>query len=214
MCWSPSMPITCRSIVRRRSTSGKAFTSTVRRWPTGSGGRRSSCVRSANAFWRFFGLRRNCSPTRRRRLCSIPVEGERRPGSSGPMRATTRPLAAPGRRWSPIGSRTAGRATAPSVISAIIEASCNATAMPAIASLRRSTRQLAAARRMLGAPAPPVLRSPRQRRVGRGERDSRADEIVMGHRRRGARPTAGSATGDAARDIGRCDADVVRLLGV
>ena len=46
----------------------------------------------------------------------------------------TRRSAAPGRRWSPIGSRTADQATAQRAISATIAASCNATAMPDIAS--------------------------------------------------------------------------------
>jgi transposase len=58
------------------------------------------------------------------------------PGAGKTKTATTRRSVAPDRRWSPIALRTVAPATAPRVISAIIAASCNATAMPDIASLR------------------------------------------------------------------------------
>ena len=74
-------------------------------------------------------------------------------------------------------------------------------------------RQRPAARRMLGPPAPPVLRPPRQRRVGRRDGDGRADEALVGRRGRSARPAAAGASGGATGDVGRHRAGVVRPLG-
>jgi len=65
----------------------------------------------------------------------------------------------------------------------------------------RPARQRVAARRMLGTPTAPLLRPPRQRRVHRGERDGRADEVLVVGRGRGARPAAGSASGGATSDV-------------
>ena len=53
-CWSPSTPTTCRSIVRRRSTSARASISIARRSPTGSAVRPSFCGRFTSAFSRIF----------------------------------------------------------------------------------------------------------------------------------------------------------------
>ena len=67
--WSPSTPITCRSIAKPRSTPGRASSWSARPWPTGSA-RRPVAVdrwstRSAAMCWR----PTSCTPTTRRCRC-------------------------------------------------------------------------------------------------------------------------------------------------
>ena len=80
-----------------------------RRLPAAAGAR--AAARQAE------GLARSCSPTRRRRRCSIPAAAGPRPASSGPMRATTGRGAAPIRRASPMSMRPTARPSGRSRIS-------------------------------------------------------------------------------------------------
>jgi hypothetical protein len=66
---------------------------------------------------------------------------------------------------------------------------------------------------VVGPSAPPVLRSPREWRVGRCDDHGRADEAAVGRRGRRARSTAAGAPDGAQGDGGRRRAGFVRSLG-
>ena len=165
-CSSPNTLTICRSIARRKSTSARAFVSTARRSPTGSGAPRSICGRSTSASWRTSSPRRSCSPTRRRRRCSIRGVGGPRPASSGPMRGTISPGAEPTRRRSPMSTRPTARRRSRSRISPASRASFRSTATPDIGRSRaRAMSRSPSAGRTCGAvstsaPSPKARRSP------------------------------------------------------
>ncbi len=74
--------------------------------------------------------------------------------------------------------------------------------------------QRPASGRMLGPLAPPVLRPPHHRRVGRRNGHGRADEAAVGRRGRSAMSAAAGAPGGGATgDVGRYGANAVRPLG-
>ena len=111
----------------------------------------------------------SCSPTRRRRRCSIPAAAAPRPASSGPMPPTTGHGAGPIRRASPMSTRPTARPSGRSPISTASRASCRSMAMPATASWpSAATSSLRSAGRMCGAtstnsPPPVRRRSPARR---------------------------------------------------
>ncbi len=85
----PNTPTTCPYTARRTSTPARASNSTVRRWPTGPGGRRGGCDRCATICSTCSSARASCSPTKRWRRCLTRNEATPSAVSYGPTRATT-----------------------------------------------------------------------------------------------------------------------------
>src|SRR5437016_8807453 len=85
MCWSRSMPITCRSIASRRFTRVTVWSWSARRWPTGWAERRSCWSR----WWKRCAATRsrpaNCTPTTHRCQCWRRATARPRRGGCGRM---------------------------------------------------------------------------------------------------------------------------------
>src|SRR5437660_7197990 len=85
MCWSRSMPITCRSIASRRFTRVTVWSWSARRWPTGWAERRSCWSR----WWKRSAATRsrpaNCTPTTHRCQCWRRATARPRRGGCGRM---------------------------------------------------------------------------------------------------------------------------------
>ena len=130
MCWSPNTPTICRSIARARSSSVRGWTSTVRRWPTGSA--------SPPRFWNLSPMPsggmcwqdRRSSRTIPRSRCLRPAPERPQRRGCGPMGATSglgmaTPLPPAG-----IASRPIGRASTRRIISQVTGAGCTPMATP------------------------------------------------------------------------------------
>ena len=137
--------------------------------------------------------RPSCSPTRPRRRCSIRDAGAPRPASCGPTRVTIARGAAPTRPASPTSTRPIARPTRPIAHLAGFTGVLQVDGYAGYRVARRARRR--AARLLLVACAPPLLRTRRGRAGADRQRGARTHRRTL--RRREATSAAATPRSDA-----------------
>ena len=193
----------CRSTARRRSSPGKASSSTAPRFATGSGGPAGGWSRCGACCAGTSWARPGSSPTTRPCRCSTPAGAGPRPAACGATPSTTGPgTAAPRRRWSTSTPRTARASTRPPTWPSS-RASCRWTAMAASRACWRAARRArsgwpSAGRIAEGASTrstrPPARRWRRRRCGGSASSTRSRPRSAAARPRSGARPGRNAAS--------------------